>query len=133
MWRLVDREGYGTHPAIVVAGADWHAGIVGIVASRIADTYSRPSFIISLPSGDVPHGVGSGRSVPGFPLHKALEACSEFLIGHGGHAAAAGLRIFPKHIDAFRERLPALRRGPLSQRPTAATLDTRCGSSASAL
>jgi single-stranded-DNA-specific exonuclease len=52
-------------------------------------------------------GLGSGRSVPGFALHEALAACGDLLLGHGGHQAAAGFRILPEHIDAFRERFCA--------------------------
>src|SRR5205807_1832209 len=51
-----------------------------------------------------PHGQGSGRSVPGLKLHKALEECTADLISHGGHAAAAGFRIEPEAIPRFRER-----------------------------
>ncbi len=104
---VIDAQSYGTQPAIVVAGANWHGGVIGIVAGRIAEQYSRPSLVIALPNGDVTHAVGSGRSVAGFPLHLALDSCADILIGHGGHAAAAGLRILPERIDAFRERFCA--------------------------
>ena len=88
---------------LVLASADWHPGVIGIVASRLVDHFSRPALVISI-RPDEPRSVGSGRSVPGFPLHEALKACDEFLDGHGGHAAAAGFKIQPDKIEAFRER-----------------------------
>jgi len=97
-------------PALVLADPDWHAGIVGIVASRLVDLYARPVLLIALRNGQAESGLigqGSGRSVPGFKLHEALEACGEHLISHGGHAAAAGFKILPDSIDAFRTRFCA--------------------------
>jgi single-stranded-DNA-specific exonuclease len=97
-------------PALVLADADWHPGIVGIVASRLVDLYGRPALLIALRTEQAASGAigqGSGRSVPGFPLHRALEACAEHLISHGGHAAAAGFKIHPDFIDAFRQRFCA--------------------------
>jgi single-stranded-DNA-specific exonuclease len=94
-------------PALVLAEPDWHPGIVGIVASRLVDLYARPVVLIAVRQerGEGrPIGHGSGRSVPGFPLHEALQACSDHLISHGGHAAAAGFKIQPESIDAFRQR-----------------------------
>jgi single-stranded-DNA-specific exonuclease len=83
------------------------------VASRLVDLYARPALLIALrqdsaasgPGAEVTLvGQGSGRSVPGFPLHRALEACGEHLISHGGHAAAAGFRIQAELIEGFRAR-----------------------------
>jgi single-stranded-DNA-specific exonuclease len=94
-------------PALVLADADWHPGIVGIVASRLVDLYARPVLLIALrqDQGECgPIGQGSGRSVPGFPLHEALQACGDHLISHGGHAAAAGFKIQPELIEGFRQR-----------------------------
>lgn len=99
-------------PALVLASPDWHAGVIGIVASRLVDLYGRPVLMIALrPESD--HGAsaepialighGSGRSVPGFALHEALQACSEHLLSHGGHKAAAGFKIRAEQIDAFRQ------------------------------
>jgi single-stranded-DNA-specific exonuclease len=106
------REQVETHylddPALVVAGAGWHGGILGIVASRLAELYGRPALMITLPVEGNGPGVGSGRSVPGFALHKALAACGEWLLGHGGHAAAAGFRVPQEHLETFRERFCAL-------------------------
>src|SRR5690606_9843636 len=68
----------------------WHKGVVGIVASRLIETYHRPTVVLSL--GEVLAG-GSARSVPGFNLYEAIHACREHLIGYGGHFAAAGMTL----------------------------------------
>jgi single-stranded-DNA-specific exonuclease len=105
----------GSTPALVLASPEWHAGVIGIVASRLVDLYARPSLLIALrkdraegPGGDGELvGQGSGRSVPGFPLHEALRACDDLLLSHGGHKAAAGFKVAPHAIDAFRARFCA--------------------------
>jgi single-stranded-DNA-specific exonuclease len=89
-----------TTAGIVLGSPDWHQGVVGIVASRMVETYARPSLVVSI-KNDEHIAVGSGRSVPGFPLHIALKACEEHLIGHGGHAAAAGFKLKPENLAAF--------------------------------
>ena len=92
----------GNDPALVLSGRGWHAGVIGIVAGRLAEKFNRPVILVSLdPLGGKP-GMGSARSASGLPLHEALAACSPHLVGHGGHAAAAGLRINEERIDAFR-------------------------------
>lgn len=90
------------HPAVVVAGEDWHPGVVGIVASRLVKMTGRPSVVIAL-DGDM--GKGSARSVPGLDLHAAIGETADLLEGFGGHAAAAGLTIRKDRIDEFREAL----------------------------
>jgi single-stranded-DNA-specific exonuclease len=84
---------------IVVSGEDWHEGVIGIVASKISEMYYRPSCIISINDGV---GKGSGRSIPCFNLFECLQEVSELLIEFGGHQIAAGFRIDPSQIDAFR-------------------------------
>jgi single-stranded-DNA-specific exonuclease len=98
---LAERE--GDAPAFVLASASWHPGLIGIVASRLVDQFARPVLMIALREGQ-PHGQGSGRSVPGFRLHEALQQCTGDLVSHGGHASAAGFRILPERIDGFRQR-----------------------------
>jgi single-stranded-DNA-specific exonuclease len=88
--------------ALVVAGRGWHVGIIGLVAGKLAERYHRPVIVIGLDQLGVKPGVGSGRSPNGLNLHSALAACSEHLLGYGGHACAAGLRIEESRIDAFR-------------------------------
>ena len=87
--------------AYVVAGEDWHEGVIGIVASRLVERYHRP--VVLLAGGDE-LWKGSGRSIPAFDLHGALAACSDLLERWGGHRAAAGLSIKPENIPAFAER-----------------------------
>ena len=85
--------------AIVLAGERWHQGVVGIVASRLAEEYSRPTFLICL-SGD--KGKASSRSYGGFNLFNSLAELEPLLEGYGGHALAAGFTISRKNIDEFR-------------------------------
>ena len=89
----------------VVAGRDWHPGVVGIVASRLVERHQRPAVVISL--DDDGGGRGSGRSIPGFDLLAALEACAQHLEGFGGHKAAAGLQIKAENIAAFQRAFAA--------------------------
>jgi single-stranded-DNA-specific exonuclease len=88
-------------PGLVLAGEGWHPGVIGIVASRLAERHHRPVVVISLDGKG--GGRGSGRSIPGFDLLAALEACSRHLSRFGGHRAAAGLELGEKNLDAFRE------------------------------
>ncbi|HKD37401.1 MAG TPA: single-stranded-DNA-specific exonuclease RecJ, partial [Pirellulales bacterium] len=89
--------------ALVLDGRDWHPGVIGIVAGRLAEKHHRPVVMIALDGVGVKPGIGSARSVIGFDLHDALRKCSEHLLSHGGHAAAAGLKIEEPRIDAFRD------------------------------
>ena len=87
---------------IVLAGEDWHSGVVGIAASRLAEEFRLPAIIICM-DGDL--GKGSCRSYGDFNLFEGLQACSDYLEGFGGHACAAGLNIKRENIDAFRAAL----------------------------
>jgi single-stranded-DNA-specific exonuclease len=88
------RRGY------VLAGEDWHRGVIGIVASRLVERFHRPVVLIA---GAEDEWTGSGRSIPAFDLHGALGACSHLLGRWGGHRAAAGLSIRPENVEAFAE------------------------------
>lgn len=88
--------------AFVVADPDWHPGVIGIVAGRLTEKFNRPVIVIALDKLGIKPGTGSARSVAGLELHRALEACSHHLVGHGGHAAAAGLKIDERKLDDFR-------------------------------
>jgi single-stranded-DNA-specific exonuclease len=90
---------------LVLAGEGWHPGVVGIVASRLVERHHRPCVVISLDGEG--GGRGSGRSIPGFDLHAALDACSEHLETFGGHKAAAGLSLKAENLDAFRAAFAA--------------------------
>ncbi len=98
--------------AIVLSSGSWHPGVIGIVASRLVDEFFRPTALISVQNGV---GKGSARSVPGFDLYEGLNACSDLLLGFGGHKYAAGFTIAEENITPFRERLNAVaqeRMGP---------------------
>ena len=88
--------------ALVLAGEHWHQGVVGIVASRLADKYSCPTFMICLQDGK---GKGSCRSFAGFNLFAALEHCAPLLEGFGGHELAAGFTILEENIPAFTQAM----------------------------
>ena len=83
----------------VVFQPHWHKGVVGIVASRLIESYYRPTIVLTQ-SGE--YVAGSARSVPGFNLYEAIHACREHLIGYGGHFAAAGLTLDPEQVEPFR-------------------------------
>jgi single-stranded-DNA-specific exonuclease len=91
----------------------WHAGVVGIVASRVVERYGRPTFLVAI-DRESGLGRGSGRSISAFDLHGALHACGDLLERFGGHRMAAGLTMHRDRIAAFRERLSALVAGQLS-------------------
>jgi single-stranded-DNA-specific exonuclease len=86
--------------AYAVAGADWHEGVIGIVASRLVERYHRPVVLIAGTEGD---WKGSGRSIPAFDLHAALGACAGLLGRWGGHRAAAGLSVAEENVEPFAE------------------------------
>lgn len=88
--------------AIVLAGRGWHPGVIGIVAGRLAERHARPVVMIALDQLGAKPGIGSARSVGRFNLHRALAACGHRLVSHGGHAAAAGLKIEEPSVEAFR-------------------------------
>lgn len=90
-------------PAIVLAQPDWHLGVIGIAAGRIAQQYHRPTVLISLDPMGERAGVGSCRSSCGVNLYDALEGSSQHLIKFGGHSEAAGLSIDADKVDLFRE------------------------------
>ncbi|MAF66203.1 MAG: single-stranded-DNA-specific exonuclease RecJ [Planctomycetes bacterium] len=92
------------YPVMVVAGQDWHQGVVGIVASRLVDRFHRPSLVIGL-DGDA--GRGSGRSVPGVDLLALMHSGSEHMPRYGGHAQAAGMDIAGASVDSLRDALCA--------------------------
>ncbi|MBN2831279.1 MAG: single-stranded-DNA-specific exonuclease RecJ [Candidatus Omnitrophica bacterium] len=99
------------HKVIVVAKEDWHQGVLGIVASKLADRFYRPVIVISLDEGMCK---GSGRSIKNFHLFEALGECNEFLNAFGGHAHAAGLTIARESIDDFKKSINRLAHKKLS-------------------
>jgi single-stranded-DNA-specific exonuclease len=97
---------------IVLADTSWHSGVVGIVASRIVDKFSRPTIIINSGSKSAQ---GSGRSVPGFDILAAISACSELLVTFGGHKMAAGVTVLPENIQKFADALETYAQQHLSE------------------
>ena len=91
---LGPRDGY------VLASQEWHPGVIGIVAARLAETHQRPVVIVAL---DGEEGSGSGRSVPGFDLLAGLEACADDLLRFGGHRAAAGCTVAADSVSDFAD------------------------------
>jgi single-stranded-DNA-specific exonuclease len=94
----------GEQPGYVLAADDWHPGVIGIVASRLAERHHRPVVLVAL---DGEQGTGSGRSIPAFDLLGGLEAASAHLLRHGGHRAAAGCTVARGSVDAFRAAFAA--------------------------
>ena len=85
----------------VVFNEHWHKGVVGIVASRLIEKYYRPTVVLTLHEGIVS---GSARSVMGYNLYEAIDACKEYLLAYGGHFAAAGLSMLPENVEAFANK-----------------------------
>lgn len=96
-----ENEDWADHGTLVLAHADWHPGVIGIVANRVAEHYEKPTVMIALDSNSKT-GQGSARSFAGFDLHAGFTGCSEHLIRYGGHRAAAGLKIEEENIEKFR-------------------------------
>jgi single-stranded-DNA-specific exonuclease len=94
----------GAHNVLVVGGAGWHRGVIGIAASKLVDTYHKPAIVLSI-DGDVAHG--SCRSIPDFDMLNALERCADLFVKFGGHKQAAGLTMEAARVPEFRQRVNA--------------------------
>ncbi len=97
--------------SIVLASAEWHAGVIGIVASRLVDLFHRPTILFALDEGC---GKGSGRSIPGLHLYDALAACSDHLLRFGGHKYAAGMSINESALEDFVAQFDTVAAGQLA-------------------
>jgi len=93
--------------ALVLSADGWHAGVIGIVASRLVERYGRPAFMIAFDADTPGVGKGSGRSISRFHLRDALAACGDLLERFGGHRMAAGLTIHRDRLGEFKERFVA--------------------------
>ncbi|MBI5097664.1 MAG: single-stranded-DNA-specific exonuclease RecJ [Nitrospirae bacterium] len=91
--------------AIVLSSHDWHPGVIGIVASRIADMFYRPVFLFSVKDSIAK---GSARSIQSFHLYDAIAECSDLLLGFGGHRQAAGLRMTVDNLQTFKEQMNSI-------------------------
>src|SRR5690606_7539589 len=118
---LVDEsDGWAEQAALVLAHEEWHPGVIGIVASRVAEHFECPTILLAL---NAEEGIaqGSGRSYAGFDLHAALCACADHLETFGGHKAAAGLRLRATALEDFRTALSDFT--ARTHRPTARQLE----------
>ena len=96
----------GDLPKVIIEfDKEWKIGIVGLVAGKLANEYSRPFLILSEKDGKI---VGSGRSIPKFNLIESIEKCKDILVEFGGHSQAAGLKIKKKNLEKFRKRINLL-------------------------
>ena len=91
-------------PVIVVAG-EWHEGVVGIIAGRLVEKYKRPAFALTKVGENEGVYKGSGRSFGEFNLAEMIKACSEVLVGGGGHAGACGVKVTAEQVEQFRKRV----------------------------
>lgn len=97
----IHNEGLDKANSIVVAGDNWHHGVIGIVSSKVTELYFKPSILLGLEE-DI--AKGSGRSVPGFDLHEALYECEELLDKYGGHEMAVGLSLKKENFEKFKQK-----------------------------
>ena len=97
--QLIEEARLADQRVIVVAGENWHEGVIGVVAARLVEQFYRPCIVVTL-KGEI--GKGSGRSVTGFNLYQALQACRAHLTGFGGHRYAAGLRLVRSQLEPLR-------------------------------
>ncbi len=102
MAMLEDEYNVDELSSMVLHHPDWHLGVIGIVASRLVDSYYRPAIMLSTVEGKIK---GSARSVKGFDIYEALKECDDLLEQFGGHEFAAGLTLEKKNLEEFRERI----------------------------
>ncbi|WP_010270714.1 single-stranded-DNA-specific exonuclease RecJ [Paenibacillus senegalensis] len=105
----------GLARVLIAAEADWNVGVIGIVASKLLETYYRPAFVFGI---DPQTGIakGSARSIPGFDLYKALTECSDLLDHYGGHQGAAGMSLHREKLPELKSRLLSLANEWLQER-----------------
>ena len=101
----IQKEQMEKNSSIVVAGENWHHGVIGIVSSKVTDLYFKPSILLGI-EGDI--AKGSGRSIPGFDLHDALCECGECLENYGGHEMAVGLSLKKENLIPFQQKFEAI-------------------------
>jgi single-stranded-DNA-specific exonuclease len=109
---VIERDRHLNRKSLILSSDEWHPGVIGIVASKLAEKFWRPTILIAL-DGD--EGKGSARSVAGFHIYEALHECAEHLMGFGGHKYAAGLKIHRDKIQPFRDSFEETIRRKLGQ------------------
>lgn len=102
---VLEQDDWAARKSIVLFNPQWHKGIIGIAASRMAEHFHRPAVILTESEG---RAVGSARSVPGFDLYDALQQCEELFYSYGGHAHAAGMQLPVENVPAFAQRFEQL-------------------------
>jgi single-stranded-DNA-specific exonuclease len=117
---LVKLNKKGISPAIVLSSEGWHRGVIGIVASKIAEFFCRPTFIVST-EGEIARG--SARSIPSFDIYKGLTHCREFLTDFGGHKQAAGFKLKSEDIVSFEEKMNRIVNESLADKDFVPTLE----------
>jgi len=110
----------GRFGCIVLSNPDWHVGVLGLVASKLAETFWRPAFVFQEQAG---LARGSARSIPGFPLFDAITRCDELLERYGGHEGAAGLTIRAENLDPFAKRMSDIAQEMFGTEPLIPHLD----------
>lgn len=99
---IIDRDDLNKNNTIVVMGKNWHHGVIGIVSSKITELYFKPSILLC---EEEDYGKGSGRSIPGFDLYKALTECKDTIDKFGGHSMAVGINVKKEQFNEFRNKL----------------------------
>ena len=113
-------EGLEQRSSIVIYNADWHKGVIGIVASRLTETFFRPAVVLTRTGDSV---TGSARSVSGFDVYKAVQSCQDLLDNFGGHTYAAGLSLPVANVEAFKERFEAYAAQHINEEQTSPSID----------
>lgn len=115
----VDTEATPEERICIIAGEDYHSGLVGLIAGRLREEFHRPAIVIKV--GPI-SSRGSARSIPGFHITKALDQCKSLLVRHGGHAMAAGFEVDNSNLEALISRLRAIARDELTPEDLVPTL-----------
>ncbi|MCE2616160.1 single-stranded-DNA-specific exonuclease RecJ [Phocaeicola oris] len=117
---VIDKEGMDKQRSIVIYNENWHKGLIGIVASRLTETYYRPAVVLTR-ADDM--ATGSARSVTGFDVYKAIESCRDLLENFGGHTYAAGLSMKVENVPDFSRRFEEYVMNHISDEQTSPILD----------
>ncbi len=99
--KLEEMGDFSSHASIVIYDPSWHKGVIGIVASRLTEKFYKPTIVLTKSNG---YATGSGRSIQGFDIYKALESCRDILENFGGHTYAVGLTLKEEKVDEFTAR-----------------------------
>ena len=104
----IEEDNLDKNATIIVGGHNWHHGVIGIVSSKITEMYFKPSILLSFEEDGI--GTGSGRSIPGFDLHEALNKCTDTIEKFGGHSMAIGITIKKEKFEDFKKEFEEVAR-----------------------